>query len=809
MSTARARLMRRARHYLSVWQVQIGLDNQAGLTDINSEAEDFCCGLLNKMLDGQFHNLNLERMNFPAVDLGDRERRICVQVTSTAGSEKIDHTLERFFFHGLHRDYDRLIVLVLGKKQNHRKTFRVEDGFSFEPGRDIWDIARLLTQMAGLDMPRLNRVDCYLREQFGEVGELAAPMDFPVLSALEDDAFLGRETELAQIAERFEAKKQFVFLSGLGGMGKTELAVRFAQTRWGGESYFVGYTRSWKDTVLENIAPRLPEVNRDTLDTEKIYRETMAVLRARGAEELLILDNADQEAASLTQLRRELSGLNMRILITTRTEYEHAIDVAQLHRAELHRLFDQHESQATERERDALIDAVDGHTLTVDLMARALRPGRRAATAEKLLNNLSDSSVKKVDTAYPGGMKQARINEHLRTVFRVSELPEEETDILRYATLLPEGGMDDGLFLAAFDDRETVDDLLQSLIDKGWLLWKDELLKIHPVIRLVCREELEPTEENCEDFLVGIQKQYDPKRYDHVKFRQMAELFENASTTLEDKTGFWAGEAGYFWLTLAEPQRALSCNLRSVEKKEQHQPDSNNLAAGYNNVGCAYDNLGEHRKALEYKLKALALWERVLPEDHPDLAVGYISAGYTYGALGEHQKALEYQQKGLALWERVLPEDHPDLAQSCNNVGNTYGALGDHQKALEYLLKALSIWERVLPEDHPDLAASRNNVGITYYALGDHGKALECLLKALAIRERVLPGNHPSLAQSCNNIAWTYYRLGRLEEAATYMRRAADIINRSALPEHHPNRVNYNKWADIMEEIARQARGGA
>ena len=94
MSTARARLMRRARHYLSVWQVQIGLDNQAGLTDINSEAEDFCCGLLNEMLDGQFHNLNLERMNFPAVDLGDRERRICVQVTSTAGAEKIDHTLD-------------------------------------------------------------------------------------------------------------------------------------------------------------------------------------------------------------------------------------------------------------------------------------------------------------------------------------------------------------------------------------------------------------------------------------------------------------------------------------------------------------------------------------------------------------------------------------------------------------------------------------------------------------------------------------------------------------------------------------------
>ena len=68
----------------------------------------------------------------------------------------------------------------------------------------------------------------------------------------------------------------------------------------------------------------------------------------------------------------------------------------------------------------------------------------------------------------------------------------------------------------------------------------------------------------------------------------------------------------------------------------------------------------------------------------------------------------------------------------------------------------------------------------------------------------MLPGNHPSLALSFNNVAWTYYGLGRIGEAATHMRRAADIINRSALPETHPDRVNYNKWADRFEREARQ-----
>ena len=31
------------------------------------------------------------------------------------------------------------------------------------------------------------------------------------------------------------------------------------------------------------------------------------------------------------------------------------------------------------------------------------------------------------------------------------------------------------------------------------------------------------------------------------------------------------------------------------------------------------------------------------------------------------------------------------------------------------------------------------------------------------------------------------------------MRRAADIINRSTLPEYHPHRVDINKWADRFE----------
>jgi hypothetical protein len=42
--------------------------------------------------------------------------------------------------------------------------------------------------------------------------------------------------------------------------------------------------------------------------------------------------------------------------------------------------------------------------------------------------------------------------------------------------------------------------------------------------------------------------------------------------------------------------------------------------------------------------------------------------GTTYSKLGMHHDALKLQQTGLALWRRVLPEDHPDLGTGMANL---------------------------------------------------------------------------------------------------------------------------------------------
>ena len=816
----RENLIRRIKDTLAIYAVRIDLDKG----EASREAEIFYCELLNILKGYQLQNMNLVKPNYPAIDLGDAGERIGIQVTSSATRKKVQDTLDAMFRNGVEQEYPHLVMLITNKWVKSRKAFRMDGVCQFDPNGDIWDTDWLLAQIDRItELEKLREIHDYLREHLHLVREPVPALNLPLQSGMAAKNFVGREEELRELAQRFE-QDQIVVLSGLGGMGKTELAVRFGreyEESGRGWAYFLHFSGSFSATLRSNVAGIIPGYSPEGKPEELIVADALAALNRCGKGDLLILDNADE--GSITALRRELSKLPMRVLVTSRQESDDMMELGTLSEEALFGLFRRYGAELEEADMRALIGAVDGHTMTVELMARLLHKDQRKDTLNRLKKalgerDLSSGEFGKTESAYHASPDQARINEHLKAVFRVSDMGRAEKNVLRFATLIGESGLDSEMFVQAAaarwrnllglmlgtKRRTRMRDLVQELADKGWLQWKGNDIRIHPVIQLVCMEVLKKRDRRYQAFLYSLKLQYDRKQYDHAKFRQMAEVFETASNLLEDITGFWANAAGYFWDELAETQRALTCNLRSVEKDEQHQPDSKSLATGYNNVGSTYGALGDHRQALEYKLKALAIFARVLPPEHPDLATSYNNVGSTYGALGDHKQALECKLKALGIRERVLPPDHPDLAQSYNNVSATYYALGDHKQGLEYQLKALEIRERVLSPDHPSLATSYNNVGSTYGALGDHKQALEYELKALDIRERALPGNHPDLAQSFNNIAWTYYALGRIGEAATHMRRAAEIINRSALPETHPDRVKYNKRADQFEREARQ-----
>ncbi|WP_201567104.1 SMEK domain-containing protein [Psychrobacter immobilis] len=108
---------------LTRFVIDLSLLNGAGLYDINTTSEHFFIKILDITYNLSLKNLNVEKSNFPAIDLGDFNKKVCFQITSETSTDKLKTTILKFRKHQLNNDYDHLIFLII----SHTKTGKPSD----------------------------------------------------------------------------------------------------------------------------------------------------------------------------------------------------------------------------------------------------------------------------------------------------------------------------------------------------------------------------------------------------------------------------------------------------------------------------------------------------------------------------------------------------------------------------------------------------------------------------------------------------------------------------------------------------------
>ena len=138
-------------------------------------------------------------------------------------------------------------------------------------------------------------------------------------------------------------------------------------------------------------------------------------------------------------------------------------------------------------------------------------------------------------------------------------------------------------------------------------------------------------------------------------------------------------------------------------------------------------------------------------------------------------------EKVLAIFQKVLGEEHPDTATSYNNVAFNLTAQGKYVEAEPLYRKALAIYRKGLGEEHADTATSYNNVAYNLKAQGKYAEAEPLFRKALALRRKVLGEEHPDTASSYNNVASNLNAQGKYAGAEKIWRLGADCFARARL----------------------------
>ncbi|HEY9797454.1 MAG TPA: tetratricopeptide repeat protein, partial [Leptolyngbyaceae cyanobacterium] len=252
----------------------------------------------------------------------------------------------------------------------------------------------------------------------------------------------------------------------------------------------------------------------------------------------------------------------------------------------------------------------------------------------------------------------------------------------------------------------------------------------------------------------------------------------------------------------AEPLYLQALELKKRILGENHPDVANSL----NNTALLYYSQGRYSEAERLYLQALELWKSLPGEDHPKMASNLNNLAVLYYSQGRYSEAEPFYVQALKLRKRILGENHPDVANSLNDLAVLYESQGRCSEAEPIHMQALEIRKRLLGENHPDVANSLNNLGSLYASQGRYSEAEAYLMQALEIGQRLLGGDHPDVANTLRNLARLYYSQTRYGEAEAYLIQALEIYQRQ-LGLAHPNTVDCRQdLATLSDRLNSTAR---
>ena len=520
-------------------------------------------------------------------------------------------------------------------------------------------------------------------------GELPAPGVIPPYSRMalgRNPHFVGREPELHELAARLlyasDGEAQAITTHGIGGMGKSQLAVEYAHRfgRFYHSVYWLNFAEP--DSIPAEIAACGLKM---AARPDDFARYPLAVQVSQTHNEwgggrliLLIFDNC--EDPNLLKQWRPQAG-RCRILLTSRraawsSHLAQTIKLDTLTRPQsmalLRRL-----TGTDSPYYETIAEEVGDLPLALQLAGNYLREYGYSESPQAYLEALRQHPLR--HDSMRGRGSDGSPTDHALSLDATIDMSADKLGgdgvdplakrLLTYAAYLAPGEPIPRpllLHCAQLDDRRDGDDALKRLLDLGLLEGEaDGALKLHRTIAAYARSQTADGE-----------PQADVERALYNKTNQL-------------------NKAGY-------PRELLpwQSHLRHVTDAAAAR-EGEKAADLCNELGYHLRAIGDYEGARPYYERALAIREKALGPDHPDTALSLNNLGYLLQAMGNLAEARPYFERALAIREKALGPDHPDTANSLWWMGVLAENDGNLIEARDYYQRTYQIYLRALGAEHP------------------------------------------------------------------------------------------------------------
>ncbi|MFI6822521.1 tetratricopeptide repeat protein [Micromonospora sp. NPDC050187] len=187
-----------------------------------------------------------------------------------------------------------------------------------------------------------------------------------------------------------------------------------------------------------------------------------------------------------------------------------------------------------------------------------------------------------------------------------------------------------------------------------------------------------------------------------------------------------------------------------------------------------------------------------LGPDHPGTLTTRNNLAYWRGEAGDPGGAAAAFEDLLTDCLRVLGPDHPDTLATRSNIARWRGEAGDPGGAAAASKDLLTDCLRVLGPDHPDTLATRSNIASWRGEAGDPGGAAAAFEELLTDRLRVLGPDHPDTLNTRSNIASWRSEAGDPGGAAAAFEELLTDFLRMLGPDHPDTLIIRNNIAHCL-----------
>ncbi|MDQ2715417.1 MAG: FxSxx-COOH system tetratricopeptide repeat protein [Chloroflexota bacterium] len=657
--------------------------------------------------------------------------------------------------------------------------------------------------------------------------------------------FMGRDDILHSLHETLASEREngieTLALSGLGGCGKTQIALEYAY-RYRDEYHAILWIQGDSAEDLRagfiGLATLLNLPEQKDADQENVIAALKRYL-SQTSRWLIIIDNLETFEILADLLPTQGRGA---ILATTRRQATGVY--ATLHRVEMLTpangalfLLRRAKLLAPDAALDTLPSStvesaytishlVAGLPLALD-QAGAYMEETTASPAEYIKRYKKYAAqILKQRRKFPSGHPASVAATFALCIEQAGQRDPASLEILSLCAFLHPDGIPLELFSADVSDlgptlqallsnELAFDHALETLIDLSLLHRNSDTgtLSIHRLVQVVLRDKMKadaqrlwteraikavyrvfPASEmrywpQCQQYLPHALLAADLIQQGHLSFPEAAQLLYLAASYLYDLASY------------AEARKLCEQALAIVE--QVHSEEHSETASLLHCLGNIYESQGLATDALDVYERALAIAERVWGSEQADMARLLNDVGEHFQIAGQFPLAEDYYQRALAIRQKIFGPEHPDTASSLNNMAGIYEAQDRYEQAAALYEQALHIRLRLRGPHHSDTAESFSNVARFYRVIGKYVQAEPLYEQAIVAYEQALGPQHPRVATCYNNFAVLCIVLGRYTQAEQLLTQALDIRSQLFGLQHPSTAGSWNYLARVYYKQGR------